>query len=162
MLARRPFTPKPRPDRAPMAWPGPQAFAPATRCDGPGLAQPKTEVVRSEVYRRLVAAMPCIACGCGPSQAAHPNTGKGMAMKTDDRLCFPLCGPQPSRPGCHALFDQGVMFSKVARRSIEPAWGADTRRRIIANGKWPQRLPLWDEKEPAIDTRAQVATNLIA
>lgn len=107
----------------------------------------KTEVVRSETYRRLVAAMPCIACGCGPCQAAHPNTGKGMGMKTDDRLCFPLCGPQPGRPGCHALFDQGAMFTKSQRRAIEPAWGADTRRRIKANGKWPKRLPDFETKE---------------
>lgn len=102
---------------------------------------PKDAPVRSEAYRRLVAQMPCIACGCGPCQAAHPNAGKGMAMKTDDRFCFPLCGPQPGRPGCHALFDQGVMFTKDARRAIEPAWGADTRRRIAANGQWPADLP---------------------
>jgi len=95
---------------------------------------PKQEPVRSEAYRRLVAQMPCIACKCGPCQAAHPNTGKGMAMKTDDRLCFPLC------LRCHAAFDQGAMFSKAARREIEPAWGADTRRRIIANGQWPKNL----------------------
>ncbi|MEJ7685643.1 MAG: hypothetical protein WKG52_00840 [Variovorax sp.] len=105
----------------------------------------KMDVCRSEAYRRLVAAMPCIACGCGPCQAAHPNTGKGMATKTDDRLCFPLCGPQPGRPGCHALFDQGAMFSKSARRAIEPAWGADTRRRITANSQWPANLPHWSE-----------------
>jgi hypothetical protein len=102
---------------------------------------PKADIVRSEAYRRLVAQMPCIACGCGPCQAAHPNAGKGLAMKTDDRLCFPLCGPQPGRPGCHALLDQGAMFTKQARRSIEPAWGADTRRRITANGQWPANLP---------------------
>lgn len=108
---------------------------------------PKTEIVRSEAYRRLVADMPCIACGCGPCQAAHPNTGKGMGLKTDDRRCFPLCGPVPGRPGpgCHALFDQGAMFSKAARRAIEPAWGADTRRRIIANGLWPANVPQWED-----------------
>lgn len=107
----------------------------------------KMDVCRHEGYRRLVAAMPCIACGCGPCQAAHPNAGKGMAMKTDDRLCFPLCGPQPGRPGCHALFDQGAMFTKAARRAIEPAWGADIRRRITANGLWPENLPVWEEGE---------------
>lgn len=100
---------------------------------------PKTEPVRSKAYRRLVAALPCIACGAMPCQAAHPNTGKGMAMKTDDRLCFALC------PRCHTAFDQGAMFSKAARRGIEPAWGADTRRRIIANGQWPKNLPKWED-----------------
>lgn len=123
----------------PVAWRAPVAV------EFSAAAQLKTEIVRSEAYRRLVAAMPCAACGCSPCQAAHPNTGKGMAMKTDDRLCFPLCGPQPGRPGCHALFDQGAMFDKAARRAIEPAWGADTRRRILANNQWPKGLPLWSE-----------------
>nr|DAG84903.1 MAG TPA: Protein of unknown function (DUF1364) [Caudoviricetes sp.] len=160
MLRTRLFTQPAKPERKPKAWPGPQAFASANRCDGVEVAQPKTEIIRSEAYRRLVAAMPCIACGCGPCQAAHPNTGKGMAMKTDDRLCFPLCGPQRGRPGCHALFDQGAMFSKAARRVIEPAWGADTRRRILANGQWPKRLPVFEEERPANQSaRAQPAIN---
>ncbi|GER21275.1 hypothetical protein [Variovorax boronicumulans] len=137
-FARKPYERKPQPLYAPVERRGTYARA-VTEIP---VSVPKTEIVRSEAYRRLVAAMPCIACGCGPCQAAHPNTDKGMAMKTDDRLCFPLCGPQPGRPGCHALFDQGAMFSKAARRAIEPAWGADTRRRILANGQWPQRLPL--------------------
>lgn len=136
-FARKPYERKPQPLYAPVERRGTYA-TPETEIP---VSVPKTEIVRSEAYRRLVAAMPCIACGCGPCQAAHPNTDKGMSMKTDDRLCFPLCGPQPGRPGCHALFDQGAMFTKAARRAIEPAWGADTRRRIIANGQWPQRLP---------------------
>jgi len=107
---------------------------------------PKANLVRSEAYRRLVASMPCIACGGGPCQAAHPNTDKGMAMKTDDRLCFPLCGPQFGRPGCHALFDQGAMFPKVERRAMETSWGADTRSRINAMGSWPKNLPKWSGK----------------
>jgi hypothetical protein len=37
------------------------------------------------------------------------------------------------------------MFSKAARRLIEPAWAADTRRRIQAMGAWPKDLPLWSE-----------------
>lgn len=135
--ARQPL-PAPRPVRAV----APTVFTPTVQ------AQPKEDMVRSEAYRRLVAAMPCIACGCGPCQAAHPNTNKGMAMKTDDRLCFPLCGPQPGRPGCHALFDQGVMFTKAARRAIEPAWGADTRRRILANSQWPKGLAVPSEQQP--------------
>ena len=129
-------------ERKPLAWPSPISGGRVAVFTDLVLASPKEDPIRSEPYRRLVAAMPCIACGCGPCQAAHPNTNKGMSMKTDDRLCFPLCGPQPGRAGCHALFDQGSMFSKSARRAIEPAWGADTRRRILANGMWPKNLPL--------------------
>ena len=94
---------------------------------------PKAEPVRDEEYRRLVAALPCKACGIlGYSQAAHPNTGKGMGSKTDDTACFPLCGPRPGEQGCHARFDQGAMFDKATRRVVEEAWAEDTRRAIAA------------------------------
>lgn len=42
----------------------------------------KAAPVRSEAYRRLVAAMPCVICGMvGYGQAAHGSTGKGMGIK---------------------------------------------------------------------------------
>lgn len=102
----------------------------------------KESPVKHEGYRRLVAAYPCKNCGIwGYSQAAHPNAGKGMGMKTDDRLCFPLCCDRPGVRGCHSAFDQGAAFSKEGRRLIEQAWGADTRRQITAAGEWPADLP---------------------
>lgn len=101
----------------------------------------KHEPMRSEQYRRLVAMLPCKNCGiAGYSQAAHPNTGKGAGIKTDDRLCFPLCADRPGTRGCHSLFDQGTLFTKAVRREIEPVWGADTRRQIEAMGLWPKNL----------------------
>lgn len=102
----------------------------------------KEDAVRSEAYRRLVAKLPCKHCGVhGHSQAAHPNTGKGAGLKTDDRLCFPLCCDRPGVQGCHAKFDQHAWFTRAARREIEPSWGADTRRQITAMGQWPADLP---------------------
>lgn len=131
----------------------PPAPAPATKgrmaSMGPAetTSAPKEEPIRHEGYRRLVAALPCISCRIvGYSQAAHPNTGKGMAAKTDDRLCFPLCADRPGVRGCHSLFDQGALFSKAARRAIEPAWTNDTQRRIQAAGNWPADLPLEKER----------------
>jgi hypothetical protein len=104
-------------------------------------AFPKEDAVRSEEYRRLVAKLPCKHCGVhGHSQAAHPNTGKGGGLKTDDRLCFPLCCDRPGVQGCHPKFDQHALYTKAARRAIEPAWGADTRRQITAMGQWPANL----------------------
>ncbi len=105
-------------------------------------AIPKDGAVRSEEYRRLVAQLPCKHCGVhGHSQAAHPNTGKGAGLKTDDRLCFPLCCDRPGVQGCHPKFDQHALYSRAARREIEPAWAADTRRQITAMGLWPANLP---------------------
>ena len=139
-LHSRPFSRQPMPERKPMAWPGKQVFAPATRCDGAGAAQPKTEAVRSEAYRRLVAAMPCKACGIeGYSQAAHlPPDGKGV--KQDDRLIFPLCCTRPSITGCHADYDQYRMFSHEQAMIFGMAWAKQTMQAVMAAGNWPKRL----------------------
>ena len=57
----------------------PANYAPAT---GHATALKKDAPARSEAYRRIVAAMPCAACGiAGYSQHAHANEGKGMGMK---------------------------------------------------------------------------------
>ena len=106
----------------------------------------KEQPVRSEAYRRLVAALPCAMCGRpGPSQAAHPNTGKGLALKACDLLAFPLCADRPGEIGCHMLFDQGAMFDKLARRVAEVRWGRQTQERIMFEGSWPAGLerPAW-------------------
>lgn len=106
----------------------------------------KEEPLRSEAYLRLVAAMPCCICGIeGNSQAAHPNTGKGMGMKTDDRLAFALCGPRPGEAGCHAKFDQGGLFTKEERRAFEKFSGRMTRMLITKGGLWPAGLPTLEE-----------------
>lgn len=121
-----------------------------TLATGQAEAIPKDDAVRSEEYRRLVAQLPCKHCGVhGHSQAAHPNTGKGASLKTDDRLCFPLCCDRPGVQGCHPKFDQHALYSRAARREIEPAWAADTRRQITAMGQWPANLPLIENQENA-------------
>lgn len=110
---------------------------------------PKESPVRSEAYRRLVAAMPCAICGIdGYSQAAHPNAGgKGMGLKTDDRGCFPLCSPRPGEVGCHAKFDQHALFTKEERRAFEVFAGRMTRILITKQGLWPSNLPCWEQTE---------------
>lgn len=96
--------------------------------------------MRSETYRRLVAQLPCSWCGReGFSQAAHPNHGKGMALKVDDRRCFPLCVT------CHPEFDQGPRLTREDRREMADAWEIQTRQRILSAGKWPATLPRWSE-----------------
>jgi hypothetical protein len=144
--------------RATFTPPPPAPPRPATRratYDGAVIGNPisKDEPVRSEEYRRIVASLPCKHCGIvGYSQAAHPNAGKGTGTKTDDRACFPLCTVHPSPGGggyvrgCHERFDQGALYPKEARRLIEPAWSADTRRHILASGQWPKNLPLWTDQ----------------
>ena len=44
--------------------------------------------------------------------------------------------------GCHENFDQGALFTKAVRRELEPVWAADTRRKLLALGLWPNALPL--------------------
>jgi hypothetical protein len=135
-----------RPVAALLVRPAAPVRAVMARVDAQVRAQPKDEPVRSEAYRRLVAQLPC--CNCrreGRSQAAHPNTGKGGATKTDDRRCFPLCADEPGVPGCHMAFDQGALFDKPTRRRRERAWGAETRQHIEQQGLWPAGLARWDE-----------------
>lgn len=108
----------------------------------------KAEVVRCEPYRRAVAGLRCIHCGVlGYSQCAHANTGKGAGIKACDLQSFPLCTVHPGPDGtlvqgCHERFDQGALFSKVVRRTLEPAWIADTQRKIFTMGLWPAKMPL--------------------
>lgn len=108
---------------------------------GPVTAIPKESAIRSEAYRRAVAELPCCLCGVhGHSQAAHPNTGKGYGIKTDDRLCFPLCADRPGVEGCHTRFDQHALFDRDTRRDLEKKWSQQTQARVIAAGRWPDNL----------------------
>lgn len=104
---------------------------------------PKRTTVRSESYRRLVASLPCKACGIQEySQAAHvPPDGKGM--KQDDREIFALCCTRIGVTGCHQDFDQYRMFPRYQAMTVARAWADDTRRQIEAMGVWPKNLPKW-------------------
>lgn len=103
---------------------------------------PKSQPVRSAAYRRIVASLPCCICGVpGYSQAAHGSDGKGMGIKATDMEIFPACADRPGIRGCHSRLDQGAMFTKAARHALEPAWAADTQRRIHAMGLWPKGIP---------------------
>lgn len=96
---------------------------------------PKSAPVRSEKYRRLVAAMPCARCLIdGMSQAAHADMGKGMSIKSDDRTCYPLCWP------CHGQIGASGTYPKARRRELEARYGAETRARIEEAGDWPAGL----------------------
>ena len=105
----------------------------------------KQNAIRSEAYRRLVAAMPCKKCGIqGYSQAAHvPPDGRGI--KQDDRLTFALCCVRVGIPGCHQDYDQWRMFPREIAVTVGHAWAADTRRYFEARGKWPKSLPKWKD-----------------
>ena len=102
----------------------------------------KDNPVRSQQYLRLVASLPCIACGIqGYSQAAHlPPEAKGM--KQSDLLTFPLCCTRVGIPGCHQDYDQYRLFPRAAAMTVGRAWAADTQRRIHAMGIWPKALPI--------------------
>lgn len=139
------FKPKALPPREPMP-----AYRLARPCSAAVISStavtvPKEAPVRSETYRRLVASLPCIFCGVeGFTQHAHGNTGKGAALKTDDRFAFPLCTERPGVQGCHSKFDQGALFTKLVRREVEMEWARRTVRFLIAAGQWPAKLPVPD------------------
>lgn len=104
--------------------------------------------------------LPCVSCGIdGYSQAAHPPpTAKGR--KEDDRTCFPLCSTRVMVPGCHVEFDQYRLIPKDQMRNQAAEWGARTRARIHRMGLWPNKLPVYEEKEPLAPVNAaQAAMN---
>ena len=105
------------------------------------MQRPKENPVRSEAYRRLVAALDCVNCGVwGYTQAAHPPpTGKGI--KESDLECFPLCAARPGVVGCHAEYDQGRIAPRVMMRDLAEAWSEQTQNIIKANGDWRKE---WD------------------
>lgn len=108
---------------------------------------PKDAPARSEPYLRLVAAMACIHCSRhGPSQAAHADEGKGLAIKADDRTAFPLCADGPGRLGCHSIIGAAGAFRREHRRQLEKTYGARTRAAITAAGTWPAGLPAWPDE----------------
>jgi len=94
---------------------------------------PKAEPVRSEAYRRLVAALPCASCGIeGRSQHAHSNDGKAKGIKACDLESMPLCADSPGRVGCHSLFDQYELLPGGRDAHIEQGrvWIAQTRAKL--------------------------------
>lgn len=96
-----------------------------------GLMYPKSRPVRDESYRRLVASLQCAHCGrAGPSQAAHADQGKGLAMKSCDLTCYPACADSPGRQGCHSLIGASGMFTRDQRRTLEQKYAAQTRERL--------------------------------
>lgn len=113
--------------------PQPVTTAPAARVE-------KSAPVRSKPYLRVVASLPCIACGIqGYSQAAHlPPEAKGL--KQSDLLTFPLCCVRLGVPGCHQDYDQYRPFPREAAMTVGRAWAADTQRRIKAMGLWPKGM----------------------
>lgn len=144
MLRRTGFKRKERTERAPVVYEPlakPANYARVSTM-APAVSVQKEKPFRSKKYRQAVASLPCISCGIPHvSQCAHTNTGKGKGIKTSDLDSFPLCSCQPGRQGCHSKFDQGALFSKAERQMIEPAWVADTQRRLKAMGLWPKNAP---------------------
>ncbi len=99
---------------------------------------PKDEPVRDEAYRRLVAGWDCAHCGKGgPSQFAHGDEGKGMAIKACDLTGYPLCADGPGRQGCHSVIGASGMFTRDQRRRLESGYAAQTRERAASMGKLP-------------------------
>lgn len=109
------------------------------------VAVPKVNPVRHEGYRRLVARLPCMSCGVdGYSNACHGDMGKGMAIKSDDRTCWPGCVDRPGVVGCHTQFGASGSMPRAERRRLEAEFAQRTRERIRELGLWPKDLE-WNE-----------------
>lgn len=125
----------------------PVVMAQGLAAAAPATVAPKDDAVRSEAYRRLVAAMPCAHCGiAGYSQHAHENMGKGAGLKVDDRRAMPLCCTRPGVEGCHAAYDSYRLLpgGREGHREAGARWAEQTRKSIRESGLWPQSVPPWN------------------
>ncbi len=105
------------------------------------VAFPKSNPVRSEPYRRYVAALPCYVCRIeGYSQAAHADFGKGMGIKSCDLTCYPLCAPHNGHPGCHATVGSSGVLPRDERRDLEKITATWTQERLIEQSWSDHRL----------------------
>ena len=87
---------------------------------------PKEKPIRSEAYRRYVSELPCFNCHkAPPSQAAHADLGKGMAIKSSDLSCYPLC------PACHVLWGASGTNPREVRREFERMAAIETQATLI-------------------------------
>lgn len=112
-----------------------------SRIEGGTEAVPKTEYLRSEAYRRLVAKTPCRICGDeGRNQAAHPNSlsaGGSAGGKASDILCFALCSVEAFDH--HRAFDQYEYCKKEDMPIYEKLWARETQDLLIAKSQEPGR-----------------------
>lgn len=116
--------------------------------DTSGPSRPKEAVQSSPTYERNARKhLTCRHCKAKPlfPQFCHRDQGKGLAIKTDVRLGWVGCGPDPktSEPGCHWLIGTSGTYSKAERRLMEDEYAASTRAEMEALGLWPKNLPKW-------------------
>ena len=133
-FARTPFVPRPARQWESDAMPSQKPKVELRISDGKAravVALPKKPPFRSKAYRRLVSALPCAHCKRpGPSQCAHADEGKGLAIKASDLETYPLCADTPGRRGCHSLIGASGMFTREQRRALERTYVAQTRARL--------------------------------
>lgn len=110
---------------------GPRATVVVPVIDSPPpVVTEKAEILRSESYRRYVSQFSCMRCGrAGPSQCAHANEGKGLALKVCDRRTFPLC------PACHEELDNSRGMTRDQRRATEREFVAAMQRQARVDGR---------------------------
>ena len=102
----------------------------------------KGQFLRSEPYRRWVAALDCAHCGIGGySNACHADQGKGLSLKACDSTVWPGCVTRPGRVGCHDSIGATGQMTRDARRELEARYGEATRAAARAAGVWPKGWP---------------------
>lgn len=117
------------------------------RADTGARPHPKAKTFSSEAYRAAVRQLPCARCGhVGATQFCHTDEGKGLALKTDDRLGWAGCGPHDGTMGCHYLVGSSGHYSKDRRRCLERIYAQWTREQVQQLGLWPADLPAWEHE----------------
>ena len=72
---------------------------------------------RDDDYKVFIRGQPCCACGRFPSEAAHTGQDGGMAQKSSDYSCVPLCN------ACHTAGRRA--YHRIGREEFERLHGID-------------------------------------
>lgn len=105
---------------------------------------PKHAYIRDERLRDMCRAMTCQHCGSHAAVTwAHSNQaqhGKGKSIKASDQFVAAMC------QACHTELDQGSRWTREQRIAIWTDAHNRTVSTAIANGTWPDGVPV-----PTID-----------
>ena len=121
-----------KPERKPLPWPGPQTFAPASRCDEMGTAVPKNPRLENSDLLKLARRKPCLLqspiCQGGTSttvacHGAGVANGKGMGYKVSDFLtCW----------GCHSCNHYTDAYKDATGAEKTAVFMAGHSRQVLA------------------------------
>lgn len=88
---------------------------------------------RNARYRAWIRTLPCLVCGQTGAEAAHTGDDGGLALKSSDYSCVPLCAD------CHTMRPDSYHRHPGGREGFERQHNLDLKREVKRlNEEWRQ------------------------